>query len=84
MLQIINNSALAKINSMSTKLKGILSISKNCKQLARNSTSTISGKTFNVIMVECPFSSLMGCQGAAATTSIKAFLVIEVIIIFYH
>ncbi len=57
---------------MSTKLKGILSISKNCKQLARNSTSTISGKTFNVIMVECPFSSLMGSQGAAATTSIQS------------
>jgi hypothetical protein len=36
MLQIINDSALAKINSMSTKLKGGLSISKNCKQLARN------------------------------------------------
>ncbi|HEY6166005.1 MAG TPA: hypothetical protein VIW25_13955 [Nitrososphaeraceae archaeon] len=52
--------------------------------MARNSTPTISGKTFNVITVECPFSSLVGCQGAAATTSIKAFLVIEVIIIFYH
>jgi hypothetical protein len=84
MLQIINNSALAEIISMSTKLKGGLSISKDCKQLARNSTSMISGKSFNVITVECPFSSLMGSQGAAATTSIKAFLVIEVIIIFYH
>lgn len=84
MLQIVNNSVLAKINSMSTKLKGILSISKNCKQLARNSTSTISGKSFNVITVECPFSSLMGSEGAAATMSIKAFLVIDVIIIFYH
>jgi len=72
MLQIINDSALAKINSMSTKLKGGLSISENYKPLARNSTSMISGKTFNVITVECPFSSLMGSQGAAATTSIQS------------
>jgi hypothetical protein len=72
MLQIINNSDLAKINSMSTKLNGGLSISKNYKHLARNSTSMISGKTFNVITVECPFSSLMGSQGAAATTSIQS------------
>jgi len=72
MLQIINNSVLAKINSMSTKLKGGLSISKNCKQLARNSTSMIGGKTSNVITVECPFSSLIGSQGAAATTSIQS------------
>ncbi|MGB8025797.1 MAG: hypothetical protein WCF06_15945 [Nitrososphaeraceae archaeon] len=72
MLQIINNSALAKIDSMSTKLKGGLSIFKNCKQLARNLTSMISGKTFNVITVECHLSSLMGSQGAAATTSIQS------------
>ena len=52
-------------------LKGGLSISKNCKQLARNSTSIISGKTFNVITVECPFSSLMGSQGMG-TTSIQS------------
>jgi hypothetical protein len=69
MLQVINNSALAEINSMSTKLTGGLSISKNCRQLAQNSTSTISGKTFNVMTVECPFSTPMGSRGAAATTS---------------
>jgi hypothetical protein len=34
MLQVINNSALAEINSMSTKLTGGLSISKNCRQLS--------------------------------------------------
>jgi hypothetical protein len=85
MLQIINNSALAKIYSMSTNVKGGLSIFKNCKQLAQNSASMISCKTFNVITVECPFSSLMGSQGAAATTSIQTILVTEVIIIiFYH
>jgi hypothetical protein len=67
MLQIISNSALAKINSMSTDLKGGLSIFKNRKQLARNSTFMICGKTFNLITVECHLSSLRGSQGAAAT-----------------
>jgi hypothetical protein len=69
MLQVVNNSALAGINSISTNLTGGLSISKNCKQLTPNSTSMISGKTFNVMTVECLFSSLMGSRGAAATTS---------------
>jgi hypothetical protein len=29
----------------------------------------ISGKTFNVMTVKCPFSSLMGSRGDATTTS---------------
>jgi hypothetical protein len=74
MLQVINNSAFAEINSMSTKLTGGLSISKNCKQLAQNSTSMITGKTFNVMTVECPFSSLMGSRGAAATMSNQSII----------
>jgi len=72
MLQIISNSALAKINSKSTDLKGGLSIFKNRKQLARNSTLMICGKTFNLITVECHLSSLRGSQGAAATKSIQS------------
>jgi hypothetical protein len=57
---------------MSTKLQGILSISKNCKQLARNSTSTISGKTFNVIMVECPFFFSYGLSGSCGNNEYQS------------
>lgn len=68
MLQALDNSEIPKIHSITSKLSpGGLSIAKNCKQLAQNSTSVIDGKTFNVMTIECPFSSFMGL--AANTTA---------------
>jgi hypothetical protein len=68
MFQVLNNSDLPMINSITSKLSPVgFSIAKNCKQLAQNSTSVIDGKTFSVMTIECPFSSLM--SSAANTTT---------------
>jgi hypothetical protein len=68
MFQVLNNSDLPMINSITSKLSPVgFSIAKNCKQLAQNSTSVIDGKTFRVMTIECPFSSLM--SSAANTTT---------------
>ena len=69
MFQVIDNSALAEENSITGKLTGGFSISKSCKQLAQNSTSIIDGKTFNIMTVECPFSSLISSRAASAMTT---------------
>lgn len=53
LVQSLNNSVIHKL-SLPT-----FSISKNCQQLAVNSTSVLNGKTFHVYTIECPFSKLL-------------------------
>lgn len=70
--QVINNSDLARLNSLASKFSpeaGSFSMSKNCESLAQNSTSVIEGKTFHVMTVECPFSSLMKSRATALSNS---------------
>ena len=60
--QVINNSDLDRLNSLASKFSpeaSSFSMTKNCKPLSQNSTSVIEGKTFHVMTVECPFSSLL-------------------------
>ena len=52
LVQSFNNSVINKLSLPN------FSISKNCKELAANSTSIVSGKTFHVYTIECPFSKL--------------------------
>jgi hypothetical protein len=52
LVQSLNNSIINKLSLPN------FSISKNCKELAANSTSIINGKTFHVYTIECPFSKL--------------------------
>lgn len=75
-LQVINNSDLARLNSLASKFSpeaGSFSMSKNCKPLSQNSTSVIEGKTFHVMTVECPFSSLMKSRATALSSSQSKF-----------
>ena len=66
--QVLNNSELSMINSLTSEISpGGFSIAKNCKQLTQNSTSVIDGKTFNVMTIECPFSSFMGSSSNTTT-----------------
>jgi hypothetical protein len=53
LVQSLNNSVINKLSLPN------FSISKNCKELAANSTSILSGKTFHVYTIECPFSKLL-------------------------
>lgn len=52
LVQSLNNSIIHKLSLPN------FSISKNCKELAANSTSVVNGKTFHVYTIECPFSKL--------------------------
>ncbi|MFZ0326264.1 MAG: hypothetical protein WBP64_17850 [Nitrososphaeraceae archaeon] len=52
LVQSLNNSVINKLSFPT------FSISKNCKELAANSTSVVNGKTFHVYTIECPFSKL--------------------------
>jgi hypothetical protein len=66
LLQVLNNSAISKLGLPE------FSISKDCKELAANSTSIIDGKTFHVSTLECPFSSAsadLGFNVSAAAPS---------------
>jgi hypothetical protein len=66
LLQVLNNSAISKLGLPE------FSISKDCKELAANSTSIIDGKSFHVSTIECPFSSAsadLGINLSAAAPS---------------
>lgn len=54
-LQVINNNQVNKFSFLPLDI----SFSKYCRQLTANSTSLIDGKTFNVMTIECPLSSLI-------------------------
>ncbi|HEY7573483.1 MAG TPA: hypothetical protein VH796_19145 [Nitrososphaeraceae archaeon] len=64
LVQSLNNSVIHKL-SLPT-----FSISKNCRELAANTTSALNGKTFQVYTIECPFSKLLsGAIGNNSGTS---------------
>jgi hypothetical protein len=74
--QVINNSDLARLNSLASKFSpeaSSFSMSKNCNPLSQNSTSVIEGKTFHVMTVECPFSSLLKSRATALSSSESKF-----------
>ena len=68
LVQSLNNSAINKLSFPT------FSISKNCKELAANSTSFLNGKTFHVYTIECPFTKLFSGLSANNQTGTSSNL----------
>lgn len=68
LVQSLNNSAINKLSFPT------FSISKNCKELAANSTSFLNGKTFHVYTIECPFTKLFSGLSANKQTGTSSNL----------